>query len=128
MVIIWTLIQISFFLLPVRSAFRCQKSSFFDFKTLPLHFKEASLEVMGAAHSLFAVLSTTYYFTFGNPTRLEIICGGSVTDLEYSIIIISMGYYIQDFFSHAFFGLLTKDTIFHHITTILIPILLVELD
>ena len=83
---------------------------------------------MGAAHSLFAVLSTTYYFTFGNPTRLEIICGGNVTDLEYSIIIISTGFFIQDLLSHAFFGLLTRDTIFHHTTAIVITILLVELD
>ena len=78
--------------------------------------------MVSIAHALFCIISTSYYFGSGNPTNTEIVCGGSVTDLEYTIIIVSTGYLVYDLVGMAYLGLLDKDGIFHHGACILITI------
>ena len=84
--------------------------------------------MVSIAHALFCIVSTSYYFAVGNPTNTDIVCGGSLTELEYSIIVVSTGYLIYDLFGMAYLGLLDKDGIFHHGVCVLITFQLIRLD
>ena len=84
--------------------------------------------MVSIVYGFFCIISTSYYFAAGNPTNIEIICGGAVTDLEYSITIVTTGYFIHDLLGLAYFNRLDKDSIFHHGIMIAVAIQLMRLD
>ena len=84
--------------------------------------------MVSIVYGFFCIISTSYYFAVGNPTNIEIICGGTVTDLEYSITIVTTGYFIHDLLALAYFNRLDKDSIFHHGIAIAVAIQLMRLD
>ena len=84
--------------------------------------------MVSIVHAFFCILSSSYYFAVGNPTNIEIICGGALTDLEYSIIVVSTGYLIYDVLGMAYFNLLDRDGMFHHGAAITITVQLIRLD
>jgi hypothetical protein len=99
----WTLLQVVFFQWPDLSAFKITRDGYLDLRNRQVSF----------VHGLLSLgLGTHCYLTS------DAHCGSKIIPYEYGIIVMSSGYFIYDFLSMAWFGLLDVDMTFHHFVSV----------
>ena len=114
----WTLFQLAVFCVPVRESFGCAKVPTFAFSKMPAGYIDSCNRVVSIAHALFCTIGALIYFA--SDSNMYIKCGGSTTDLEYFMIIVSTGYFVYDILCMLYLGLLDSDGSFHHGAVIII--------
>ena len=85
---------------------------------MPAGYIDSCNRVVSIVHALFCTFGALIYFA--SDSNMSIKCGGSTTDLEYFMIIVSTGYFVYDVLCMLYLGLLDSDGSFHHGAVIII--------
>ena len=101
--IIWTLIQIILFQWPDLSSYKLKRIPYLDLRNRMVSFIHGVLMLVLTLHFLLVY---------------DYRCGSLTTQREYTILVISSGYFSYDFLSMAWFGLLDLDMTIHHLLCI----------
>ena len=96
---IWTLLQVVLFQWPDLSAYKMKRIPYLDMRNRMVSF----------IHGILCMNLCAHYMVFG-----DYGCGTLTTETEYWILVMSSGYFMYDFLSMAWFGLLDKDMAIHH--------------
>jgi len=98
--VLWTLLQVIFFYWPNLDAYKMKRVPYLDMRNRQVSF----------VHGILCMFLATHYLL-----TVENSCGSSINNYEYSILVMSCGYFSYDFLSMAWFGLLDFDMTLHHL-------------
>ena len=101
--ITWTLIQVILFQYPDLSSYKLKRFPYLDLRNRMVSFIHGILMLVMSLHFLLLA-------DYG--------CGSLTTQQEYTILVISSGYFSYDFLAMAWFGLLDLDMTIHHLLCI----------